>query len=174
MSLILVWTSRLRLATAVLVAAHPDSASPREAATAAATLLAALLLDAALGEPERLYRRVPHPAVLIGRAIQALERRLLRPEAPERRKRRQGVLLLAILLAGAVALGWALHRLLLPLPGGWLVEAALMSTLLAQRSLVQHRSLQRLVLHPQPSLPARGSNARSRAIAWYSSFARSA
>ena len=106
--------------------------------TALATLLAALAIDAAAGEPAALYRRVPHPAVLMGRAVAALERLLLRPEDTDGRKRRRGVLLALALAGGAAALGAALHRGLAALPLGWLAEAALASALLAQRSLVDH------------------------------------
>ena len=35
----------------------------------AAILVLAMLLDAALGEPAWLWRRLPHPAVLMGRLI---------------------------------------------------------------------------------------------------------
>jgi len=37
--------------------------------THAALLIFALILDAVLGEPRWLWSRVPHPAVLMGRAI---------------------------------------------------------------------------------------------------------
>ncbi|MEM6579458.1 MAG: adenosylcobinamide-phosphate synthase, partial [Pseudomonadota bacterium] len=37
--------------------------------TAPVILLIALLLDAVMGEPRALWSRVPHPAVLMGRAI---------------------------------------------------------------------------------------------------------
>ena len=42
----------------------------------AALLLPAMLLDAALGEPKWLWDRLPHPAVLMGRAIAAVESRI--------------------------------------------------------------------------------------------------
>lgn len=101
-------------------------------------LLAALAADAVVGDPFWLYRRVPHPVVLIGRAAAALERALLQPAASERRNQLAGVVLL-LLVAGAAAAAGALAALALaPLPLGWLVEAALVSTLLAQRSLVEH------------------------------------
>ncbi len=37
--------------------------------TGAEVLACAMLLDAALGEPHWLWSRLPHPAVLMGRAI---------------------------------------------------------------------------------------------------------
>ena len=38
----------------------------------AAILALAMLLDAVLGEPEWLWRRLPHPAVLMGRMVPAI------------------------------------------------------------------------------------------------------
>ena len=42
-------------------------------------LLFALILDAAVGEMPLLFRRIPHPVVLIGRAVAILDRALNRP-----------------------------------------------------------------------------------------------
>ena len=104
----------------------------------AAVLALALLIDAATGEPEALYRRVPHPVVLLGRLVGRLENALLRPGDTSTRQRRAGVVLLAAALAVAVLAGLAVERLLLALPLGqvWLALAA--STLIAQWSLVDH------------------------------------
>ena len=44
----------------------------------ASILILALLLDAALGEPKWLWDRLPHPAVLMGRAVGFLDRHLNR------------------------------------------------------------------------------------------------
>ena len=94
----------------------------------AALLVAALLLDAALGEPAWLWSRVPHPAVLLGRAVGALDRALNRSAA----QRAKGVAAVLLLATGAVGLGWALAQL------SPLVEFLGAAILLAQRSLVQH------------------------------------
>lgn len=91
------------------------------------SLLLALLLDAALGEPRALWDRLPHPAVLMGRAVSWADRRL------NDRSRAAGVLALLILLGGALALGAALAAL----PGG-LAEVLVGAVLLAQRSLCEH------------------------------------
>ena len=93
------------------------------------TLLLALLLDAALGEPRLLWDRLPHPAVLMGRAVAALDRRLNEGAA----RRLKGVLAVALLVLGAAALGWLVQALL-----GWMGEVVLGAILLAQRSLVDH------------------------------------
>lgn len=98
----------------------------------------ALLADALLGDPVRLYRRLPHPVVLIGAVVARLEARLLDPAMPARRKRRAGVCLLVAVAGASAAVGSALHAALSGLPAGWLAEGLLASTLLAQRSLSQH------------------------------------
>ncbi len=90
-------------------------------------LLAALLLDAALGEPDALWRRAPHPAVLMGRAVARLDAALNRGAA----RRARGAAALAILLAGAALAGWAVSLI----PFGGVLGAAI---LLAQRSLADH------------------------------------
>ena len=94
----------------------------------AAVLALAMLLDAALGEPDWLWRRLPHPAVLMGRLIGWGDRRLNHGEA----RRAKGVALLLALMIGAALLGWALSL------AGPLVEIILTAILLAQRSLVEH------------------------------------
>ncbi|TYO90038.1 adenosylcobinamide-phosphate synthase CbiB [Oceanicella actignis] len=97
-------------------------------------LWAALILDALLGEPEALWRRVPHPAVLMGRMIDALERRWNRPSDPEPVRRARGA---AAVLAATGA--WAaLGALAAWAPGGWLWQTLGAAVLLAQRSLVDH------------------------------------
>ena len=93
-------------------------------------LALALALDAALGEPKWLWNRAPHPAVLMGRAVGALDRRLNHPPA----QRRAGVLAVVILVVGAGVLG----AMLATLPLGGLFEVIGAAILLAHRSLIEH------------------------------------
>jgi adenosylcobinamide-phosphate synthase len=108
-------------------------------------LLVAMLVDRLLGDPDRIWRRVPHPVVLIGRSIGWLERRLRPPDEEagwERdhgeRLRQRGKRLVLILVGGALVLGLVLQLALLALPLGWLWLGIVMSTLLAQKSLIDH------------------------------------
>ena len=94
----------------------------------AAVLALAMLLDAALGEPEWLWRRLPHPAVLMGRLIGWGDRRLNHGHS----RRAKGVALLLALMIGMACLGWVLSLL------GPLVKVIIAAILLAQRSLVEH------------------------------------
>ena len=96
--------------------------------SAAAVLAGAMVLDAALGEPRWLWDRLPHPAVLMGRAVGWADRRFNRGTA----RRAKGVAVMAGLGLGAVLLGAALAEL------GWLVELVVAAVLLAHRSLVDH------------------------------------
>ena len=91
-------------------------------------LALALLLDGALGEPRWLWSRLPHPAVLLGRAVGWLDGRLNRG----RSKRLKGVVALVLLVAGALAAGMALRL------AGPVVEIPAAAILLAQRSLAGH------------------------------------
>ncbi|MGH6932089.1 MAG: adenosylcobinamide-phosphate synthase CbiB [Dongiaceae bacterium] len=101
-------------------------------------LLLATLLDVALGDPLWLYRAIPHPVAIIGEAIGWGDRRFNRATATAAARRLAGTFALLALLAAAVAAGWAIHLGLAHLSYGWIVEALLMSTLLAQNSLYRH------------------------------------
>jgi len=101
-------------------------------------LFLALLLDALVGDPPQVWNRLPHPVVLFGRAIAWGEERLNDAALPGAARRRRGVVLLLLLLAGAAAAGWLLHMAVSCLPYGWLLEAAIASVFLAQRSLYDH------------------------------------
>jgi adenosylcobinamide-phosphate synthase len=103
-----------------------------------AALGLALLLDAWLGEPRWLYRRVPHPVVLIGRSIEWLESLLYRPDRSAFRQRVAGMVLAGAVLITATTVGGLVTAACREWSWGWIVEGCLMSTLLAQRSLVDH------------------------------------
>ncbi|WP_083096009.1 adenosylcobinamide-phosphate synthase CbiB [Pseudophaeobacter leonis] len=91
-------------------------------------LMLALLLDALLGEPDWLWSRLPHPAVLMGKCVSWLETRLNTGSA----RRVKGVVTAACLVAIGLTLGGLLSLF------GQLVEVIIAAILLAQRSLVDH------------------------------------
>lgn len=93
-------------------------------------LALALILDALFGEPDWLWRRLPHPAALMGRLIAALDRRFNHPPAAGR----NGTLMALALAAFAAALGWLIHLI----PDHGVLETLTVAILLAQRSLVDH------------------------------------
>lgn len=102
-------------------------------------LLAALLIEAALGYPARLYAWIGHPVTWIGALIARLDRGLNRESAAFAARRLAGLFALAILLCVTLAASLALLWLC-SLAGAFalLPLALLASTLLAQRSLHEH------------------------------------
>ena len=101
-------------------------------------LLLALILDALLGDPAWLYRAVPHPVALIGRAIAAAERRWNDAPAGRAARLRRGAALTLVLVLGAGGVGALIEYGLTGLSMGWVVEALLASILLAGRGLFDH------------------------------------
>ena len=92
-------------------------------------LVAALILDALLGEPRLLWDRLPHPAIVMGRLIGWCDTRFNRPPA-----KAMGLAVVAMLVVAAAATG----ILITQLPGAPLWSLILTAILLAQRSLVDH------------------------------------
>jgi adenosylcobinamide-phosphate synthase len=101
-------------------------------------VVAALLLDAAIGDPDWLWRRAPHPVVWIGNGIGWLERRFNRESWSTHGRKLAGVLTVIILVGAALLIGALLSDLLHGHWLGFIVEAIIASTLIAQRSLYQH------------------------------------
>ncbi len=104
-------------------------------ATLCLAALAALLLDALLGEPDWLYRRVPHPVAWLGARIAAAEVAWNREDRSEAARFRRGLFLTAGITVAALSVGLGLGLLLWWLPLGWILEAAVAATLLAGRDL---------------------------------------
>jgi len=106
----------------------------------AGVALAALLIDLAVGDPDPVWRRVPHPVVLLGRLTGALDRALNDDGAPAGRRIALGGLGAAAVVAAAVLAGLlvAESATLIGGPAGWLLEAVAASTLIAARGLHDH------------------------------------
>ncbi len=94
----------------------------------------ALFFEAAFGYPDALYRAIGHPVTWIGALLAWLEARLNRGN---RRRLAGAAALLAVLAASALP-ALALQEALIGSRLGFLVLAALASSLLAQRSLYTH------------------------------------
>ncbi len=91
-------------------------------------LVCAMCLDAALGEPDWLWSRIRHPAVLMGNAIGWLDGRLNHGAY----RRLKGVATVLILVVVALILGRLLALL------GPIAEIVICAILLAQKSLITH------------------------------------
>jgi adenosylcobinamide-phosphate synthase len=96
----------------------------------AAPLVLALILDAFMGEPDWAWKRVPHPAVLMGRAIGWLEQNLNEGD----NRFFNGAMGVFVLAAVAGIVGQVIQHL----PFGGLLEIIVAAILLAQKSLAQH------------------------------------
>lgn len=96
----------------------------------------ALPIERFLGYPQALHRAIGHPVEWIGRFIGWLDRRFNPPERPASRSTGVLALLALLLMTGALAGGVA--WLLRALPFGWMAEAIVATTFLAQKSLRDH------------------------------------
>ena len=101
-------------------------------------LAAALLIDRMIGDPPWLWRRVPHPVALVGRAIAALDARFNDPSRAYAARRLRGAAVAIGLVAAGAAAGYAIQRGLAALSFGLGVEALLVAVLLAHKSLIDH------------------------------------
>ncbi len=101
-------------------------------------LLVALVADAVIGDPDRLWRRVPHPVAWIGTLIAVLDRRLNRVEWRDGTRKVIGILTLAIVVSAAALAGAAVEVGLRQLPGHVATIGLVASVLIAQNSLYRH------------------------------------
>lgn len=104
----------------------------------ATTMLVALLLEAALGWPDRLFARIGHPVTWLGHLIAFCDARFNREEAPSRARRLAGAVVALGVIGCAALAGGAVATLL---PSGWpgiILGGLAASPLLAARSLHDH------------------------------------
>jgi len=106
--------------------------------TCLGALLLALLVDAAIGDPAWLWRRIPHPVVVVGNLVARLDARWLHPGAPPAAQRRAGrnACLVVVALSALVAL--IVHLLITLFDHAWIVLGVVMSALIAGRDLHDH------------------------------------
>lgn len=96
-------------------------------------VLAAAVVEAAVGYPDALHRRAPHPVVWIGGLISSLEAGLNLPGFTATTRRLLGVVTLGVIVGVSGLAGWLIAKV----GGPWAV--VLVGTLgLAQRSLFDH------------------------------------
>jgi adenosylcobinamide-phosphate synthase len=100
--------------------------------------LAALTLDAAIGYPQHLYRKIGHPVTWMGAYLAWLDKTLNRPTATFQNRRIAGILALVLFLGTVGALTKLIQCLLEGNFIGYLTLCVLASSLTAQRSLAEH------------------------------------
>jgi adenosylcobinamide-phosphate synthase len=96
-------------------------------------LAGALLVEAAIGYPEPLFRAVRHPVVWIGSMLTRLEWHLNREDLTSWRRGLHGVLALFAMAGGAIV-----SALMVQMIVPWWLAAVAASSLFAQRSLCEH------------------------------------
>lgn len=97
--------------------------------------LAALIFERLVGYPNRLYKIIHHPVVWIGGLISILDQFLNKPDSDPNSRRINGSFALLIVILLVLIIAVAVSFFLRSFVGGLLIEAALASTMLAQKSL---------------------------------------
>ncbi|MBN8990095.1 MAG: cobalamin biosynthesis protein [Rhizobiales bacterium] len=101
-------------------------------------VVVALAFDALIGDPDWLWRRLPHPVAMMGSLIGWLDRTFnVEARSPAQRKL-AGIGVVILLLTISALSGWLIEIALRQLALGNLLIALVASTLIAQRSLYQH------------------------------------
>jgi adenosylcobinamide-phosphate synthase len=100
--------------------------------------LAALLIEALVGYPDRLVRSIGHPVSWIARLIGALEWYCNRDTAEPVQRRALGIITLLLVVTVVAVAAFVIERGLLLLPFGVIGVGFLASALIAQRSLHEH------------------------------------
>lgn len=100
--------------------------------------LAALLIEAVVGYPDRVVRSIGHPVTWIGRLIRALERNCNSDTATPARRRALGLITVLLIVSIVAVVTLVIERGLLLLPFGLIGVGVLASALIAQRSLHEH------------------------------------
>lgn len=104
-----------------------------------AILFLALVLDRIVGDPDWLWRRLPHPVVFFGQAIGFVDRRFNRDADEPEVRRRKGMIAIAALVALSLAIGLALHGVFRQFgPVGFVIEIVIVAVFIAQKSLADH------------------------------------
>lgn len=98
----------------------------------------AVLIERYAGYPQSLYEAIGHPVVWYGNLLKWLDTTLNIPGVPWKEGRLRGVLALTLLAAAAFLPSWFIADLLSRIRGGWIVEALLATSLIAQKSMRDH------------------------------------
>jgi adenosylcobinamide-phosphate synthase len=101
-------------------------------------LLVALALDAAIGDPDAIWRRIPHPVAWMGALIARLDRSWNRPALAAARRKAAGIAALGVILATSILAGALVEAVLRALPWPTVTIGLVASVLLAQNSLYAH------------------------------------
>lgn len=98
----------------------------------------ALVVDAVVGDPPWLWRRMPHPVVWIGQAVKFLDEKLNREDLSPTQRKILGIVTILFVVSLAIVVGWSLEALFLSFAFGWIGIVVIAAILLAGRSLYDH------------------------------------
>jgi adenosylcobinamide-phosphate synthase len=101
-------------------------------------LIGGLALDALLGDMPAVFRLIPHPVVLAGRAVAFFDRKLNRQIRSDASRRDRGIVTVIVLVGASALLGLAIEGVCRGSLLGAGVECVLIAVLVAQRSLYEH------------------------------------
>lgn len=104
-----------------------------------AILIGALVLDRLIGDPERVWKIVPHPVAGFGALIAIFDRHFNRQQDTGAARARAGTLVLALLLLFVAVIGrWLEIAFDWIGPVGMALEVVVVAIFLAQKSLADH------------------------------------
>lgn len=103
-----------------------------------AVFLAAMLIEALVGEARPLFRILRHPVRIVGDAVGLLDRKLNREHRSDTDRAFRGAFAVLIMVSGAAAAGWGVAWGAARSPWGALAELLLLAALLAGRCLYDH------------------------------------
>ena len=124
-------------------------------------VLFAFAVDAAMGDPPGLYRRVPHPVALFGKLASKCEEKLNRDSHKNSRQLLYGAVLTVVLVGLAAGIGYGVQTILSKFDYGWVAGAVLASSLIAYRGLHDRA---RAVAHGLETSPVAGREAVSHLV----------
>jgi len=99
---------------------------------------AALIIEKYTGYPQAVFDRISHPVVWIGKLITLLDQTLTVPGVSPMEGRVRGVINIGLLIAAVFVPSYLLARWLEGWSYGWLAEALLATSLIAQKSMKDH------------------------------------
>ena len=100
--------------------------------------LTALAIDAAVGDPPALYRKAPHPVVILGKWIARLDARFNDAAVADAGRLARGGAVVLVVSLTAAGVGALIHMLASMVLAGEFIEALAASTLIAYRGLRDH------------------------------------
>lgn len=101
-------------------------------------MLAALLIELLIGWPDWVYKRIKHPVVWMGSLISLMDRWLNGAQKSDRERRLGGLVTTLVVVTFSTCIAYAIHALLPANTAGFIIEAIIVASLLASRSLYEH------------------------------------